>query len=863
MSKAKLSKTPWKIYEEELHNKGFGLPLWYPEPSPKGWDLQIGDVGFIEDGGFIPMFNACSGQCNGGWGLPENFEPFDIRTHLVSARERAIPVGKSIFSAGVRVNHATAEARAADFAEASFNFHTSKERGAFLFVRGGAGKTEVMNNKKMPLYMLKNIDYWLAQAEQELGEGSKKPEDFIFVRGHVKTTSWGVAAFAGSQSRHGVTIAAGYGPVTGNIEIEHSDANTANIDSRWGPEDSDHDVADQCIFVNYFKFRRRLWMKAIQAAAGPHILPKSGDSDDEFEVVTRDTESETDEDPVNHLLNYILTHSDAEGAVASDGDLTELLGVSMEATISVEPVNSYVCDLLLPQRHEWPSAEQIIQHLEQLKPEIEVVNGVGMISQEYAVRRLHNGPGFAGFQFGFTEEPEAGPSRTRQDVGMGGTHEGSAQQHAQSSHQSIGGAGLNDAETADVASAVEAADMAEAIRIAEAAEAAEVAASFDEGFPNIPDDKLTPAGSTTAQGKITLGDRTVDWPHLQLVDPDENDDNACVGSFHISPNAELIAVGYEDGMVRVWNSRKWSLVLRISNHHQQTVSSLKFSPDSKLLASAARQVFVLDVQEAREGRYRELCELRGLGEDVNNMIWDLSFSPDSNTIAVASLDGKVRIYRANDGTPIRILDGLQGLVSHVKFSPDGLHMVATSDSSGYIWNAYSGELLGMLDGHTGNIWSIDFSPDSKRVVTGGDDHTCRIWNVENGEELVIIREHTAPVWTVGFSADGNNVMAGSYDRTVTICDSYVGTRRHLLQFQRFTITAGAFSPRGHFIAMGLSDGSVKLFDAAAGVEICDLFGHEDHIKDVQFSPRDDMLLTSADDGCIRVWSLVDILRVHC
>ncbi|TFK80598.1 hypothetical protein K466DRAFT_605198 [Polyporus arcularius HHB13444] len=112
---------------------------------------------------------------------------------------------------------------------------------------------------------------------------------------------------------------------------------------------------NQSIFIRYYKMKRRLLRlpKVIKAAAGPHVLPGGepdgdspallaevyGDGDDEMEVDIEQVSGRTKiVDPVNNLLDYILEHSHADLAIASDGDVRALFqGIprDMKAALSL------------------------------------------------------------------------------------------------------------------------------------------------------------------------------------------------------------------------------------------------------------------------------------------------------------------------------------------------------------------------------------------------------------------------------------------------------------------------------------------------------------------------------------------------
>ncbi|KAH9846783.1 hypothetical protein C2E23DRAFT_851370 [Lenzites betulinus] len=99
---------------------------------------------------------------------------------------------------------------------------------------------------------------------------------------------------------------------------------------------------NQCIFLNYYKVKRRLHLwraRFMEAGAGPHELPDDGDSDNstQYAVLSggRSSDSVSSNssdfgevpergmpyDPVELLLDYILENSEASIAIACDTDL--------------------------------------------------------------------------------------------------------------------------------------------------------------------------------------------------------------------------------------------------------------------------------------------------------------------------------------------------------------------------------------------------------------------------------------------------------------------------------------------------------------------------------------------------------------
>ena len=74
----------WDIYAEQLYPQGYGYPLWMPDYDPSASEVELCDVGWIERGGFFPLFNATRGEADRQirGGVPAGFEPLDLSTLL-------------------------------------------------------------------------------------------------------------------------------------------------------------------------------------------------------------------------------------------------------------------------------------------------------------------------------------------------------------------------------------------------------------------------------------------------------------------------------------------------------------------------------------------------------------------------------------------------------------------------------------------------------------------------------------------------------------------------------------------------------------------------------------------------------------
>ncbi|MBD3559454.1 PD40 domain-containing protein, partial [Planktothrix sp. FACHB-1355] len=118
-----------------------------------------------------------------------------------------------------------------------------------------------------------------------------------------------------------------------------------------------------------------------------------------------------------------------------------------------------------------------------------------------------------------------------------------------------------------------------------------------------------------------------------------------------------------------------------------------------------------------------------------NAVWAIAIGPDSQTIASASVDGTIQLWRKDitgefETKPYKILTGpnMSGFTA-ISFSPDGQTIAAaSSDNTVKLWKL-DGTLLKTLSGHTASLFAISFSPDGKAIASGGDDQMVILWDL--------------------------------------------------------------------------------------------------------------------------------------
>jgi WD40 repeat protein len=270
---------------------------------------------------------------------------------------------------------------------------------------------------------------------------------------------------------------------------------------------------------------------------------------------------------------------------------------------------------------------------------------------------------------------------------------------------------------------------------------------------------LAPEGNRIAVGFEDGTLRLYSFPIAKLID-EQHLHQGEIWYLVFSPNGLLLASGGWDTTVKLWQvSKDGKLRLQKSfENHYHPITSLAFSPNSSILASAGKdgQICLMDTIQ------NQTISCKESGDTHNyEIVKSVTFDTTGNRLLSSGEDGYMRFWEIKN-TQQPLLNKFPEPPSHLKWaiaslSPDNQRTasVGEEDSVIHLYAASNGQLQGDLEGHEGAIRRVIFSPNSQQLATISDDSTVRFWDLFQLRELFTLHlpvnhNESASSWNFDF-----------------------------------------------------------------------------------------------------------------
>ena len=317
-----------------------------------------------------------------------------------------------------------------------------------------------------------------------------------------------------------------------------------------------------------------------------------------------------------------------------------------------------------------------------------------------------------------------------------------------------------------------------------------------------------------------------------------------------SPNGRLIATGDSFGKVKVFDANTGRLE-RTFPGQQDVVSWVAWSPDGTRIASAGADstARIWNLENGSE-------ELALVGH--TKWVAVVAWSPDGRRLVTGSLDGLVKTWDTASGDNLLTIQG-PGETRGVDWSPDGHQLASTVGDTVRVWDAETGEAIHVMEGHISTIGRVRFSPDSRRIASSSwetAENAVIVWDAEQGTELLTLKGLTSGAHAVSWSPDGGKLATAGYGSgTADVWDADSGEHLHSISGHHTRLYDCSWSPDGHRLASASADNTVRVSEVDKQRSTPDFAGHRQSVYALAWSHDGSRLATASIDKTVKIWDV--------
>jgi WD40 repeat protein len=318
-------------------------------------------------------------------------------------------------------------------------------------------------------------------------------------------------------------------------------------------------------------------------------------------------------------------------------------------------------------------------------------------------------------------------------------------------------------------------------------------------------------------------------------------------------NNGLLAVGWKDGLIRVFQGRAAAAV---GDPIHANASFDALQPDNLAISSNGKVLAAFD-NDYRFERW-SLPSGKPIGSltdyqpphDANHMTFDTTGA----RVAVGSELGTVRIIDTRTGKDLVPIIAVPGEARALGFSPDGTRLAVGLDTGVVVVvDTHTGREIGSpYLGQTYLVLRVAFSPNGKFLASTGRSGTVVVWRTSDGSVVggkPFIGHSTGLVLSLAWASDSGQLTTSTPDEVITwdVADRAALSGSGQSQAAAEEI---AFDPARHRIVVGSDDGRVRIWDSTTLKLLATSAQLADQITDIAIDPVTGTIAAGLQPGAV-------------